>query len=139
MTVEDRALARQLLAGDEVAFAGVVERYHGPLLRLALVFVADREAAEEVVQDAWLGVLNGLRSFDGRSSLKTWIFRMLTKKAETRGDQRDRPRNRAASGALKDSQRVRSVHSGGIGRDGRPRLPASNWRSTEPSAAREVL
>lgn len=85
MTVGDRALVRQLLAGDEAAFAGVVERYHGPLLRLARVFVADREAAEAVVQETWLGVLNGLRSFDGRSSLKTWIFRMLTKKAETRG------------------------------------------------------
>jgi len=62
-----------------------VESLHGALLRLALTFVADRGAAEEVVQDTWLGVIRGLGSFEGRSSLKTWIFRILVNRARTRG------------------------------------------------------
>jgi len=82
---EDRAVIEKLLAGDEAAFGSLVERYHGQLLRLALVFVSDRMAAEEVVQETWLGVLNGLKSFEGRSALKTWIFRILTNRAKTRG------------------------------------------------------
>jgi RNA polymerase sigma-70 factor (ECF subfamily) len=82
---QDLALVQQLLAGEEPAFTSLVERYQGQLLRLALVFVADRETAEEVVQDTWLGVLNGLPRFEGRSTLKGWIFRILTNRAKTRG------------------------------------------------------
>jgi len=81
---KDQALVKQLLAGDEAAFAALVTRYHGPLIRLALAFVADRAVAEEVVQETWLAVLNGLRSFEGRSTLKTWIFSILANKAKTR-------------------------------------------------------
>ena len=66
---EDAALVERLLAGDEAAFNGLVEQYHGRLLRLAQVFVSDRATAEEVVQDTWLAVLTGLRSFEGRSAL----------------------------------------------------------------------
>lgn len=82
---KDQALVTQLLARDEAAFAALVTCYHGPLIRLALAFVADRAVAEEVVQETWLAVLNGLRSFEGRSTLKTWIFSILTNKAKTRG------------------------------------------------------
>lgn len=82
---EDAALVKRLLEGDERAFAGLVERYHGRLLRLALLFVSDRASAEEVVQDTWLAVLTGLRAFEGRSGLKTWIFSILTNRAKTRG------------------------------------------------------
>lgn len=78
-------LVQPLLERDEAAFEALIERYHGPLARLALVFVRDPAVAEEVVQDTWVGVLNGLRSFEGRSSLKTWIFSLLTHKAKTRG------------------------------------------------------
>lgn len=81
---EDLALVKQLLGGDEAAFAALVHRYHGRLTRLALVFVADRATAEEVVQETWLGVLHSLPSFEGRSALKTWIFSILTNKARTR-------------------------------------------------------
>jgi RNA polymerase sigma-70 factor (ECF subfamily) len=74
-----------LRAGDERAFSGLVERHHAAMVRFATVYVPSRAIAEEVVQDAWLAVLDGLDRFEGRSSLKTWIFRILTHKALTRG------------------------------------------------------
>ena len=82
---EDMALVGRLLSRDESAFRWLIEQYHGRLLRLALAFVADRSVAEEVVQETWVAVLNGLPRFEGRSSLKTWIFRILTNRAKTRG------------------------------------------------------
>lgn len=82
---EDMALVGRLLSCDESAFQGLIEQYHARLLRLALAFVADRSVAEEVVQDTWVAVLNGLPGFEGRSTLKTWIFRILTNRAKTRG------------------------------------------------------
>lgn len=81
---EDVALVKRLLAGDEAAFTWVVERYHGPLLRFARVFVANPAVAEEVVQDTWVAVLNGLPSFEGRSTLKGWMFSILANRAKTR-------------------------------------------------------
>ena len=73
-----------LRAGDEAAFAALVRSYGPAMLRVAQLYVRSRAVAEEVVQDAWIGVLNGAGSFEGRSSLKTWIFRILTNKAKTR-------------------------------------------------------
>ena len=81
----DRRTVAALLAGDEAAFEELVERYHGSLLRLAMTYVRPRSAAEEVVQDTWLGVLRGLPAFEGRSSLRTWIYRILVNQARTRG------------------------------------------------------
>ncbi|HZZ85498.1 MAG TPA: sigma-70 family RNA polymerase sigma factor [Anaeromyxobacteraceae bacterium] len=80
----DAELVARVLAGDRTAFTELVRRHHGPLLRLAQAFVRDRAVAEEVVQDTWLGVLDGLARFEQRSSLKTWIFRILANKARTR-------------------------------------------------------
>jgi RNA polymerase sigma-70 factor, ECF subfamily len=82
---DDRRTVAALLAGDEAAFQALVERYHGSLLRLAMAYVRPRSAAEEVVQDTWLGVLRGLPTFEGRSSLRTWIYRILVNQARTRG------------------------------------------------------
>ena len=81
----DDAFVAALRRGDEKAFATLVERYHDPLLRLAMSFVATREQAEDVVQETWLGVLNGIDRFEGRSSLKTWIFHILVNRAKTKG------------------------------------------------------
>src|SRR5258707_10797009 len=78
-----RILAR-LRAGEESALGELVGRYHGVLLRLALAFYPNRAFAEEVVQDTWTAVVDGLVSFEGRSSLKTWICRILTNRAKTR-------------------------------------------------------
>lgn len=80
----DAEVVARVLAGDRTAFTELVRRHHGPLLRLAQAFVRDRAVAEEVVQDTWLGVLDGLAGFERRSSLKTWIFRILANKARTR-------------------------------------------------------
>lgn len=82
---EDLELASRLANRDEEAFRTLVERHHASLLRLALNFVANHAAAEEVVQDTWLGVVSGIREFQGRSTLKGWIFRILTNRAKTRG------------------------------------------------------
>ena len=82
---EDESVLAALRAGDESVFMMLVERYQSQLVRVALMYVSTRESAEEVVQETWLGVLNGLSRFEGRSSLKTWIFRILTNIAKTRG------------------------------------------------------
>ena len=84
-TADGLRLLEALRQGDEAAFASLIDRYHTSLLRLAQMYVPDHAAAEEVVQETWLGVLNGLGRFEGRSSLKTWIFRILTNIAKTRG------------------------------------------------------
>ena len=81
---EQRLLAG-LRNGDEAAFRELVDRYAASLLRVALLFVATRAVAEEVVQETWLAVFAGIDRFEGRSSLKTWLFRILTNRAKTRG------------------------------------------------------
>jgi RNA polymerase sigma-70 factor (ECF subfamily) len=81
---DDTRLVEALRAGDEAAFAWLVEKYHGQLIRLAMVYVSNRAVAEEVAQEAWLGVLEGLKRFEGRSSLKTWLFRIVMNCARTR-------------------------------------------------------
>jgi RNA polymerase sigma-70 factor, ECF subfamily len=86
----DGELLLRLRAGDEQAFTGLVERYHQPMLQLAASFVPNRAVAEEVVQDTWLAVLRGLEGFEGRSSLKTWLFRILVNRARTTGTKEQR-------------------------------------------------
>jgi RNA polymerase sigma-70 factor (ECF subfamily) len=80
----DAPVMAALRAGDEAAFADLVDRYHGRLVRLATVYVHNRAVAEEVAQEAWLGVLRGLDRFEGRSSLKVWVFSILTNCARSR-------------------------------------------------------
>jgi RNA polymerase sigma-70 factor, ECF subfamily len=79
-----------LRRGDEAAFALLLDRYQGAMVRIARIYVGSHAVAEEVVQDAWLGVLQGLDRFESRSSLKTWIFRILTNRAKTRGEREGR-------------------------------------------------
>ena len=69
---------------DEAAFVELMRRYGASMLRVAQLYVRSRAVAEEVVQETWLGVLNGIDRFEGRSSLKTWLFRILTNTAKTR-------------------------------------------------------
>ena len=81
---DEQALVAALRRWEEAAFAELVARYGASLLRLARTFVRDRAVAEEVVQETWLAVLNGIDRFEGRSSLKTWIFQILGNRAKTR-------------------------------------------------------
>jgi RNA polymerase sigma-70 factor (ECF subfamily) len=83
-THEAETLER-LRAGDERAFESLVDDLHGSMLAVAQTYVRSRAVAEEVVQETWLGVLKGLDRFEGRSSLKTWIFHILANIARTRG------------------------------------------------------
>ena len=83
--MDDAALVEALKRGDDDAFASLLRRYHASLLRLAMMYVATREQAEDAVAETWLGVLNGIDRFEGRSSLKTWIFRILVNRAKTKG------------------------------------------------------
>jgi RNA polymerase sigma-70 factor, ECF subfamily len=86
----DADLVEALRRGDEAAFVTLVERYHTALVRLATTFVRDQSLAEEAAQDTWLGVLRGVDRFEGRSSLKTWIFSILINRAKTHGQRASR-------------------------------------------------
>ena len=82
---EEGELLARLRAGDERAFEALVERHYATMLAVARHYVNTRAVAEEVVQEAWLGVLKGIDRFEGRSSLRTWILRILVNTAKTRG------------------------------------------------------
>src|SRR4051812_583709 len=86
----DAELIEAIKRGDEAAFAAMVDAYSPALLRMARMFVRDRAVAEEVVQDTWIAVLRGIDRFEGRSSLKTWIYRILINTAKTRGQRESR-------------------------------------------------
>jgi len=82
---DDRRVIEALRRGDEHAFLALVNKHHAAMLRVASAYVSNRAVAEEVVQEAWLGILKGLASFEGRSSLRSWIFGILANCARSRG------------------------------------------------------
>ncbi len=90
VTYEELELIEALRKGEETAFSTLIEHYHGRLLRLAQTFVSNQAVAEEVVQDTWMAVLEGIHRFEGRSSLKTWIFQILKNLAKTKGKREHR-------------------------------------------------
>src|SRR5215470_8587580 len=81
---QDAALVEALRAGDERAFLGLVERLHAPMIRFAQGFVGSDAGAEDVVQDTWAAVLEGIHRFEGRSAIRSWIFGILANQARTR-------------------------------------------------------
>lgn len=81
---DDQAVLSRLRAGDERAFEALVARHDRALRRVARTFVHTDSAVEDVVQETWLGVIRGLDTFESRSSLRTWIFRILVNQARTR-------------------------------------------------------
>jgi RNA polymerase sigma-70 factor, ECF subfamily len=84
-SADEAELLARLRDGDERAFEELVDRHYGTMLAVARGYVKSRAVAEEVVQEAWLGVLKGLDRFEGRSSLRTWIVRIVANIARTRG------------------------------------------------------
>jgi RNA polymerase sigma-70 factor (ECF subfamily) len=81
---QEAALVAQLRAGEESAFVALIEMYNSALMRLARQYVDTAALADEVVQDTWIALLDSLPRFEGRSSLKTWIFRILVNVARSR-------------------------------------------------------
>jgi RNA polymerase sigma-70 factor, ECF subfamily len=122
---DDERLCHALLSGDEDAFVGLVERYQASMLRLATAYVRNRAVAEEVVQETWLGVIAGLDRFEGRSSLKTWIFRILVNTAKTRFARENRAVPFSSLGNMHD-QVEPSVESERF-TDGRWSSPPRRW------------
>jgi len=108
-----------LKAGDEAAFKAVIQRYHGPMLRLAMAYVRDAGVAEEVVQESWLTCLRSLNRFEGRSSLKTWILGIVMNVARSRRRKESRILPFASLFSRDDSDRERpTVDPSRFGRDG---------------------
>ena len=120
--------------GDEAAFAALVGRHHAAMVRVARMHVASAAAAEEVAQEAWLGVLQGLAAFQGRSSLKAWIFSIVSNCAKTRGA-RDRRMVPLSALADEDGGSGPSVDPDRFLGEGHPRW-AGHW-SQPPEPWRE--
>ena len=137
------ALVAALRAGDEAAFTSLVEELTPALTRLALAHVPSRAVADEVVQDTWLGVVNGIDRFEGRSALRTWIFQILLNNARTRGKREKRTlpfayfKRRAEEGS--DEPAVDADRFDG----GAWASPPAEWqepeRKLESNEARQVL
>lgn len=131
-SAEDRALVERLLAGDEAAFAQVVDAHQGALLRMAMAFVGNRAVAEEVVQETWIGVLNGLSAFRGQAALKTWIFRILANRARSRWEREART---VPFSALDTDEPA--VDPERFGADGMWTAPPARWDADTPERIAE--
>jgi RNA polymerase sigma-70 factor (ECF subfamily) len=129
----DTQLRDKLLAGDEAAFEGFVGTLHGPMLRFARNFISRADVAEEVVQETWLAVLKGLPAFEGRSSLKTWVFHILANRARTRAVREGRVIPFADLGGPDDDALDPDLASR-FGESGRWSQPPAPWGADNPEA-----
>ncbi|HYZ42220.1 MAG TPA: sigma-70 family RNA polymerase sigma factor [Stellaceae bacterium] len=136
--IETDPLLERLLAKDENAFRVLVRRYHRTMISVARSFVGSQATAEEVAQDTWLAVINGLAGFEGRSTLKNWIFGILVNKARTRAGHESRMSNFADTGPDSSSP----VDPARFGSDGSWTEPPSPWEMLDPErvvAGRQLL
>jgi RNA polymerase sigma-70 factor (ECF subfamily) len=123
-----------LRRGDELAFQDLIQRYHGPMLRLAMAYVRDRGVAEDVVQESWLACLHGLAGFEGRSSLKTWLFGILINVARARRRKESRILPFASFFRRDDSDSGRPTVDGSrFGQDGMWRAAPATWENVPES------
>ena len=129
LSPEEADLLARLRAGDERAFETLVQRHYGTMLAVAQTYVSSRAVAEEVVQEAWLGVLKGLDRFQGRSSLATWILRIVVNTAITRGGREARsiPYSSLASGADEVAVDPDRFRGAGDGFPGHWRAYPADW------------
>jgi RNA polymerase sigma-70 factor (ECF subfamily) len=105
-TADDRRIVSGLRSGDAAVFAEVFDRYNGSLVRVAMRYVPSRAVAEEVAQDTWIGVIEGIDRFEGRSTFKTWLYKILIFRARSRGE---RERRTTPMSALADDDSAPSV------------------------------
>ena len=134
---DDAQLVAALRAGDEDAFRKVVREWHPAMLRVARIFVPSRALAEDVVQETWVRVLGALDRFEGRSSLRTWVFRILANTAKTRAQREGRT---LPFSALQDPSRVpeAAVDEGRFLPDDHERWPG-HWASPPRKLPEERL
>ena len=118
---DDDAILARLRAGDEAAFEALVSQHDAALHRVARTFVPTQALADDVVQETWLAVIRGLDGFEGRSSLRTWIFTILANRARTRAVREARNLPFSAIGEPDGP----TVDPAAFGRDG-------TWRSAPP-------
>jgi RNA polymerase sigma-70 factor (ECF subfamily) len=118
---DDDGILARLRAGDEAAFETLVAQHDAALHRVARTFVPTAALADDVVQETWLAVIRGLDRFEGRSSLRTWIFTILANRARTRAVREARNLPFSAIG----EQDSPTVDPAAFGRDGM-------WRSAPP-------
>jgi RNA polymerase sigma-70 factor (ECF subfamily) len=135
LPTRDRALITLLLQGDEDAFRALVHRYNAQMLRVARDHCKRPGVAEEVVQDTWVAILKGLPRFEGRSSLRSWMFRILSNRAKTRAvrEQRVLP-----AAAMRTETRDPVEHLEQFAIDGHWASPPESWRLTPEAAAVDV-
>jgi RNA polymerase sigma-70 factor (ECF subfamily) len=123
----ERHLVAALRNGDEPAFVSLVDRHHARMLHLAQLYLADRAAAEEVVQDAWLGFLQSLERFEGRCSLSTWLFRILINKARTRRQRERHTFTFSQMGSLDDGEDEPAVSPDRFAQNGHWTSAPQSW------------
>ena len=138
---EEAEVVTRLRAGDERSFEQLVDTYHSTMLGVARHYVKSRAVAEEVVQDAWVGVLNGLDRFEGRSSLKTWILRIVVNTAMTRGGREARSVRFSALVSDEEdpavaAERFRGPEDGSPGTGAHTRRTGARCRSRRSPGAR---
>jgi RNA polymerase sigma-70 factor, ECF subfamily len=136
-SADDARLVAALRAGDEKSFLALVQSLNPPMLRVASVYVSSRAVAEEVVQEAWLGVLKGLAAFQGRSSLRRWIFGIVTNCARSRGVREARSTPFSAMGPAEDDEPA--VDPGRFLPPDHPRWPGHWSQPPTPWAEDQVL
>jgi len=132
---DESALVAALRAGDERAFMELVQAYSPGMRRLALTFVRTPAVADDVVQESWLGVLRGLDRFEGRSSLKTWIYRIVANVARTRAVRE--ARSAPFSSFAGDDEA--SVDPERFIADGHWASPVEPWQAVLDAEARDVI
>jgi RNA polymerase sigma-70 factor (ECF subfamily) len=133
---DDAVLVKALAARDQDAFAYLLDRYHPSLVRLAQQYVPSRAVAEEVAQETWLAVIEGIDRFEQRSSVKTWLFRILINVARSRGVQEGRSIPFAMTAAVDDEPAVDPRRFRRLGRStrGQWKRPPHPWGDPEQRA-----
>ena len=126
----DAELVARLRAGDEAAYTEIVRRHHASLVRVAAAHVRSAALAEEIAQDAWVGVLNGIDRFEGRSSFRTWLFTIASNLAKTRGAREARTVPFSAL-ARDEGESERPLEDGRFQADGHWSEPPAEWRDPE--------